>query len=917
MAYKRHSQGGRFKAANFGDLGLRALKDQQERQVKSLKDQAREEAQMGYEHLREMRGAAAREIEHNRQLQNFYSKRDNLAIENTKFRGKTEYDRLMGEAKEYEKQAKFWQDFSSTYAQQYQKAATDIWDIATTEQSNRQQDIIFNDPKFIKFEASYSKLNNIASKAQLDEMEAILRDKNSTEEQKSQYLGHIVELGFRMNHKTKLALLNRELNNWEQEVLNLRALATRPGKYPEGHPQAGERKPAIQWNEKTAGQFMYLRARELLRAYGIDPTSQAGREFLKGVEEKAVAERKKLANLSDGNASDEYRRELSETSKNLVGKNSYAVNNDGSIVVSGPTAIVYNNNWNSRVIYEGAGARIDPDSGRVIQPTGNNIHNNFVQIMKSDIASGRFASKEQAKRHTILQLKPGAKVTYENDGRTMVYNEKDSWLGQHPSLADEFEDAWREYEKEEKTKFDEDKVLEDHRTVNNLKDRALGSMNETIPETLPDGTKNPEYLNLADKETLAALQKEHRGKEETIKFLGEFEVYNQYDLNGDIVTAKLTAEYKAGNLKNLEEHLAYLPLEVQEEWKSKLNQLKILDRKNYLGTNLTRRATGFLSEILGIEAAKKEALNTDHFQATIGYFEQDILATFEEEYEKDPEASDAELIARTRTEIKRKIAVKNADGSMGEGVYRRSNTGTSALSTKFLIDPALAIDNEKAKATFDQVEKKFLANNSTAFSNGLKAVIKDGKFQVGKDANNRVYLVSLNEADAAVIAINEGRELPFNATINHIVKNQPKSRDGTRLEARDIWNMYFKGVGIDTQIKPNVIDFASSNTENSTLKADTSRMNEANKCAVGAVCKMSDEGIINTGEKSAEGARIEQNDSTRDFVVQSLEGTLTEQQQKILYPHSHTLRKDTHIPWWVKPWAGKTPTKSPLRLNRL
>ena len=903
MAYKRHSQGGRFKAANFGDLGLRALKDQQERQVKSLKDQAREEAQMGYEHLREMRGSAAREIEHNRQLQNFYSKRDNLAIENTQFRGKTEYDRLMGEAKEYEKQAKFWGDFSSTYAQQYQKAATDIYDLATTEQSNRQLDVIDADPKYHKFVASYSKLNNLASKAQVDEAVSVLRDKNATEEQKSKYLSHIVELGFRMNHKTKLALLNRELANWEQEALNLRALATR-------------NEPPLQWNEKTAGQFFYLRAREIMRAYGVDPSSKAGKEFLKGVEEKATDTRNKLSKVSDANASEEYRRELSESTKNLIGKSSYAVSN-GSIVVSGSTAIEYNNDWNTRVIYEGAGARINPDTGSVIEPTGNNVHNNFVQVMESDIMSGRFASKEQARRHTILQLKPGAKVTYEDDGKTMVYNEKDSWLGQHPSLADEFDDAWRKYEKQEKTKFDEDKVLDDHRTVNNLKDRALGSMNETIPETLPDGTKNPEYLNLADPETLAALQKEHRGKEETIKFLGNFEVYNQYDLNGDIVTAKLTAEYKAGNLKNLEEHLAYLPPDVQAEWESKLNQLKILDRKNYLGTALTRRASGFLSEILGVEAAKKEALNTDHFQATIGYFEQDILATFEEEYEKDPEASDAELIARTRTEIKRKIAVKNADGTMGEGVYRRSNTGTSALSTKFLIDPALDIDNEKAKATLDQVEKKFLANNSIAFSNGLKAVLKDGKFQVGKDASNKVYLVSLNEADAAIIAINEGREPKFNETINHIVKNQPKSKDGTRLEARDIWNMYFKGVGIDTQIKPNVIDFASSNTENSTLKADTSRMNEANKCAVGAVCKMSDDGIINTGEKSAEGARIEQNDSTRDFVVQSLEGTLTEQQQKILYPHSHTLRKDTHIPWWVKPWAGKTSTKSPLRLNRL
>ena len=839
MAYKRHSQGGRFKAANFGDLGLRALKDQQERQVKSLKDQAREEAQMGYEHLREMRGSAAREIEHNRQLQNFYSKRDNLAIENTQFRGKTEYDRLMGEAKEYEKQAKFWGDFSSTYAQQYLKAATDIYDLATTEQSNRQLDVIDADPKYHKFVASYSKLNNLASKAQVDEAVSVLRDKNATEEQKSQYLSHIVELGFRMNHKTKLALLNRELANWEQEELNLRALATR-------------NEPPIQWDEKTAGQFFYLRAREIMRAYGVDPSSKAGKEFLKGVEEKAIIARNKLSKVSKANADDEYRRELSESTKNLVGKASYAVNN-GSVVVSGSSAIEYNNDWNTRVIFEGAGARIDPDSGRVIEPTGNNLHNNAVQIMKSDIMSGRFASKEQARRHTILQLKPGADVTYEDDGKTMVYREKDTWLGQHPSLADEFEDAWREYEKQEKTKFDEDKILEDHRTVNSLKDRALGSMNETIPETLPDGTKNPEYLNLADPETLAALQKEHRGKEETIKFLGNFEVYNQYDLNGDIVTAKLTAEYKAGNLKNLEEHLAYLPPEVQEEWADKLNQLKILDRKGYLGTNLTTKAKGILVDILGQEAAKPGKLSGDHFQTVIGYIEQDILTTFEEEYEKNPEATDTELITATKAEIARKIA---ANGGLGEGVYRRSSKGD--LSTTFYIDQNKSTDNEKAKATLDQIENKFIAKNATAFSNGIKSILTDGKFQVGDDANNRVYLVSLDEADAAVLRINEGLDLPYNETIDHIVKNQPKSKDGTRYTERDIWNAYFKGAGIDTQIPPNVVDFASDNYEKATImKADTSKLNNANKCAVGAVCKMVDEGIIVPGEPTEEQKKVE------------------------------------------------------------
>jgi len=876
MAYKRHSQGGRFKAANFGDLGLRALKDQQERQIRSLKDEQREEAQMGSEHLREMRGAAARELEHNRQLQNFYNKRDNLAIENTQFRGKTEYDRLMGEADEYKKKAKFWSDFSSTYADQYIKAAFKIEDLATTEQSNRQQDAIFKDPKFIKFEASYSKLNNIASKAQLDEAVNILRDKNATPEQKSKYLGHIVELGFRMNHKTKLALLQRELNNWPNEARELRSLAARPGKYPEGHEKAGQHKPALVWNEDTVGQFYYLRARELMRAYGVDPSSQAGREFLEGVEEEATKERKKLGDSSQANSDEEYRNTLSESTKNLVGKNNYAVSDDGTIVVSGPSAIVYNNEYNTRVAYYGAGWRKD-DNGAVIKPTENNLYNNKVAIMKSDIMSGRFKSREQARRHTILQLKPGADVKYEDDGRTMQYNEKDTWLGQHGErLLKEFNDAYDAYEKQEKTKADEKKLVDDYTTVEDLKKRGLGSVNGTIKPTLPDGSKNPEYIDLSDDATIFSLMKEnaHRGADsETMKFLGNYKVYNQYDLNGNTVTAKLTRDYKAGDLNSLREHLSYLPEPIQKQWESKLKQLEILERKDLLGAKLTAKGSSILQGILGTDAAKPLALNTEHFQATIKYIEQDFLATLAEEYEKDPTATDSAIIAAVRTEINRKINVKHADGTMGEGVYRRSNAGTNALSTKFLIDPAASTDNEKTEATLKQVEDKFLVNsakNQIAFSNGMDDLAKDGKFQVGTDANNRVYLVSLNEADNAVIAINEGRPVPFNATIEHIYKYQPKSKDGTEYSRRDIWNAYFKGVGIDTTIKPDSVDFASDNYEKSIImKADTSTLSEPDKCVVGAVCKMADEGIYDTSQKSQEAIKVEKKEGAVQSVLKN------------------------------------------------
>ena len=49
--FKRHAQGGRFKAANFGDLGLRAYKEQQDRQIRHLKEQNQQDKAYSKQHL--------------------------------------------------------------------------------------------------------------------------------------------------------------------------------------------------------------------------------------------------------------------------------------------------------------------------------------------------------------------------------------------------------------------------------------------------------------------------------------------------------------------------------------------------------------------------------------------------------------------------------------------------------------------------------------------------------------------------------------------------------------------------------------------------------------------------------------------------------------------------------------------------
>ena len=810
--YKRHSQGGRFRTANFGDLGLRAYKDQQNQQIQSLKDQSRQEQQISESHLREMRGSASREIEHNRQLQNFYNKRDNLTIENTEFRGKTEYDRLMGEAKEYEKKAAFWKDFSQTYAGQYVKAAGGIYDIAATHQSNNQLDIIYNDPKFKKFEASKSKLNNISSKAQLDEAVSILRDKKASPDQKNDYLGHIVDLGFRMNHKTKLALIQRELNHWDQEHLNLRSLAA-------------ERN--LQWSADTVGQFYYIRARELLRAYDIDPSSKAGRALLKGVDDEATKQRNVLSGVAKANADGLRREELSEQTRDLVGKVNYAVHN-GEVVSSGQSAIEYNNDFNTRIIFEGNSYRLT-EQGQVVKPVGGNIHNDMVSIMKSDIEAGRFKTKEQAKRHTILQLIPGAKVKYEDDGQTMVFSEKDTWLGKHPSVLEEFEEAWNTYEKKQYNEFKEKELIRDYNATQSIKERALNG-----------------DIDLSDKKVITELIKTNSNNPETVKFLGNFQVYNAYDLNGDIITADLTQKFKDGKLKQLEEHLTFLPPDVQDEWRGKLEQLKILERNGYIGAGLTQKAKGILVKILGDEATKPGKLTGDHFQEVTSYIKQDILATFNEVSERMPNASEADKIDAMRVEIQRKI-------DANEGVYRRGNSG---LSTIFFIDPAVPELGQETVISQQQLDNE-LKGGVKSYDNVMNGVFEDGSVELSD--GTRVRLVSINDADTAVRNINLGIDPPFNKTIDHIVKNQPIDPvTGTKkYTERDIWNEYFKGVGIDTQIPPNAVDFSTYNIAQSQTKANTANLNTRNKIIVGAYCTMADEGLYVQGEPTEEQKKVE------------------------------------------------------------
>jgi hypothetical protein len=834
--FKRHAQGGRFKAANFGDLGLRAFREQQERQIRGLKEQNQQDQAYSRQHLQQLEGNAAKEIQHNRELQSFYNKRDDLAIDNTQLRGKREVEALMGEAKEYEKQAKFWKDFSTTYSQQYIQAAGDIYDIATTAQSNRQMTAIDNSEEYKKYSQQASKLANLTDyegvNTQIKAHSDFAKGKIS-EKELNDIVGHVSEISLRMNSKTKKALLQREADEYPHTLTELKAIAS-----------ANE----WEWNAKTASELMFLRNREILRAHGVDPSSQAGRDFLKNVRRHEFNETDKLTKIAVGNAQMQTGAEHNELSEKLVapvhfhdGAADKALKKKGIITGTGDNFIAYNANLNTRINHKADTFSLN-ENGETVSPT-HNKHYAFVEIMESDIMSGKFVSKEQAKNHTINQPVPGAKLKHHEDGKSITYSEKETWIGRYgnsedsegKTLEDKFEEAWAAYEKQESLKFKNKKLSDDAEAQIDIDRRA-----QLDPS-------HKDYLNLQDPKVIDELIKTHAGKEETINKLSNYRLFAPHNTKEDVVTAALTDLYNKGKLKQLSEYTQYLSEDMQKVWRSKVEQLAILDRNGYTGTQLTERAKELLTQILGEESTTPGKLRP--YGPLIREIKADILNTFDEVYDGGGR-TDQDYIEALTAKIDEKRQLGAAGTVIGKGVWRRTNAGEK--TTKFFIlededDPNPTVTTEELNNTI----KGNLQELDNIFDN-----MKDGQIQVN-DGEGEVtrHLIPMDEIDGAIRDINTGGQIKTNKIVETLWKRQPLI-DGKRKYTRaDIWNKVFENLGLDIKMPQGSIEHGYWAISASPFKV-TKNLSAANVETVGVTSGLVKDGVIDLNQPSKESIKV-------------------------------------------------------------
>ena len=115
--YQRQSTGGRFDRKSTGDLGLRALKEQQDQIINSLKLQRLRSYEYGKQNIQDIESSQRKKQNWKEELQQLETKIHSNKVRNITKRGENEVDILLTKAEEYKRESEFWQDFAPKFSE--------------------------------------------------------------------------------------------------------------------------------------------------------------------------------------------------------------------------------------------------------------------------------------------------------------------------------------------------------------------------------------------------------------------------------------------------------------------------------------------------------------------------------------------------------------------------------------------------------------------------------------------------------------------------------------------------------------------------------------------------------------------------------------------------------------------------------
>ena len=671
--YQRHSKGGRFKRADIGDAGISSLRQQQQNIIDAIKLQKAQDKDISRDQLAGMRETAQTEDRNRRTLADLESTIYSVKRENIQKRQKTEVDRLEDQAKEYEKQAQFWKDFSTTYSKQYGEAAKEVWDFKDRMWANKYAQFVIDQiPNQINFKADNLK------KGIEDTLEDSLREAAKVKLAKADKEG---QKAIVKEQKTILRTMHG--GNKYLDDIKVRAFTDQINQIEENLRRTIIESPDLKWEPHTIIPHYQQAALNLIIKSGIKPNSSAARQLHALFTRKGTAAAHKL-DLKQDSIKD---REVIET-------NAIAIR--GLPLEKQPQALkeLFLNVKNA--------TRQNKDGTFTI-----GISDGPAGYKEAYWATGQVLAEHYKDREAFVEAMQSMLVDSGKKGGGDV-----AWSVRFAkqAAAEEFrlKEIWDTAHKDTITNIDRKKKLDDHAGVAEI-EKALSDPKFDVTST-------------AGKKKINELEKTHLGPKsqqliETIKTF-DFEGHNKIYLDQRIIKA-----WKDGRPDDFNELYAL----VNQTTKDKFDLLK-------LDMDDLRNAPGYIEGKGVYNRAKekvKDVINNENvFNRDIDLHERVIVAYEDVFYKKFRETKGT---PSERWDAAQAYADERIDKSLG--AFRRRGTGGETEWLAFIVEDTSKdydpIDLDKKLNTSESAVNTEIDNIITSHQNVAKG--KQGKELVALD----------------------------------------------------------------------------------------------------------------------------------------------------------------------------------------
>ena len=678
--YKRHSQGKGFRKSDFGDMGLRAYREQQQTIINAQKLNNKEFELARKEFIDSDILKSRKEDENRKELQKLENNVFDVKFKNTKIRADREIEVLEQQAKESEQKSKFWVDFSTTYAKQYTQAAQDIYG---TIDLKRQQKFInehWSTPEFLEKLQNTEHIHNIQASDLEDWAQKNFKEKQKFLAELRPDVAEESDIGDRSSriyHQLGVAKLKEDAPIWE-------------GSLKKAIEEQGEK-----ITKDNVNNIYEIQGLKLLQNYGIPLNSKAAYDFMKFVRKKGmeqVAYKTGLHNQAEDQNNINKSIQYLKTAKNE--------NNDAG----------WEFTFNRLMRQVGTQTKFNKSTG-TFGITPLNPMQRYLAAAEVLAENGIITNMDDADRWLNIPY-PGQSwaKTLDKDFRK-ARDERKTWWDKHP----------------EKTGLQENLrliIAEGETAKNKEKEKIKNSTDRTDKAEIDAGiSKKPGeegYINLRDIDQMKTLDAKYRGRGngKAYEYLQELKILGNMGTspNGAILnSAAFTALAGEGKVQEFKRIVGLLEPKTQKEYASMIESYEFADRVGWDKKGKTKHLQAALSRITGLEDVTKLPPDSD-YNRMFKDAEQ-VFNSLITKYGSNPKLNDVQKEENISRDLRELIGEKDGEGKTAHGssIFRRKVVNGKVKW--------LAYHDEPNKLTDDSVIYDII--NTKGTENFLKQITLD------------------------------------------------------------------------------------------------------------------------------------------------------------------------------------------------